>query len=177
MLDSDRYKKKLEFHYVGQKPEDIKTENIIFHDPLSGKELAEELNKNDIYVTGSVNEPAGMHHIEGALCGLPLLYRESGALPEYCEGFGVSFNSIDDFEEKLDKLVKNYNKYAEKIRSYNNNSDRMCKEYLNLFNNLVRNRDEIVKLRDGKIYNPSFKTSFFIRYYYYYFLNKFLHFC
>ena len=89
MISDDKYKNKLEFHYIGQRPKDIETKNIIFHKPLSGRELAEELNKNDIYVTGSINEPAGMHHIEGALCGLPLLYRESGALPEYCNGFGI----------------------------------------------------------------------------------------
>ena len=50
-----------------------------------GKELANELRKHDIYITGSKNEPSGNHHMEGALCGLPILYVNSGALPEYCQ--------------------------------------------------------------------------------------------
>ena len=33
-----------------------------------------------------------MHHIEGALCGLPILFRNSGSLPEYCKKYGVSFD-------------------------------------------------------------------------------------
>ena len=35
-----------------------------------------------------------MHHIEGALSGLPLIFRKSGALPEYCSDYGIEF--IDD---------------------------------------------------------------------------------
>ena len=31
------------------------------------------------------------HHMEGALCGLPILYKDSGAASEYCNDFGISF--------------------------------------------------------------------------------------
>ena len=38
-------------------------------------------SKHDLYISASINEPAGMHHIEGLLCGLPIIYRDNGALP------------------------------------------------------------------------------------------------
>ena len=41
--------------------------------------LANELKKHDIYITASENEPSGNHHMEGALCGLPILYKDSGS--------------------------------------------------------------------------------------------------
>ena len=46
---------------------ELKNTNII--EPLSGI-LAAELKKHNIYVTGSLNEPSGNHHIEAAQCGL-----------------------------------------------------------------------------------------------------------
>jgi len=42
-----------------------------------------------------MNEPEEMRHIEGAMCGLPLLLRNSGALLKYCP----------DRVDKIKKLV------------------------------------------------------------------------
>ena len=98
LLDNEKYKNKIQFKYIGRMPNDVLYNNIISEDPLSGKELASKLRENDIYLTASKNEVAGMHHIEGALCGLPIIYMKSGGIPEYCEGFGVEFNGVDDFE-------------------------------------------------------------------------------
>ena len=65
-----------------------------------GLELASELKEHDIYITGSLNEPSGNHHIEGALfCGLPILYINSGGIAEYCS-YGLEIN-LDNFEEKI----------------------------------------------------------------------------
>ena len=36
-----------------------------------------------------------MHHIEAVLSGLPVIYKNSGALPEYCKNFGVSFDFLE----------------------------------------------------------------------------------
>ena len=49
-----------------------------------------------------------MHHIDGALLGLALLYRHSGALPEYCSGYGESFSGPDDFAPALERMFLNY---------------------------------------------------------------------
>ena len=45
-------------------------------------------------------------HIEGILCGLPIIYRESGALPEYCKKFGVPFEN-DNFLPALEIMNQN----------------------------------------------------------------------
>ena len=136
MLYTSELKNKVSFTYIGNLPKKFNFENSVYIPPLSGMELANELRKYDIYLTGSLNEPSGNHHIEGAQCGLPLLYIESGALPEYCDGYGVSFNNLN-FEIKLNEIIENYDLYLKKIKDYPNNSDLMCKEYLNVFEKVL----------------------------------------
>ena len=132
--------KKVEFSYIGRVPDNIKFKNCRILAPLDGKELARELKLNHIYITGSVNEPAGMHHVEGAMCGLPLLFRNSGALPEYCKGFGVMFDGPEDLMDKLGELLKDYEYYFGKIDSYPYNSSFMCEKYEGLFLKLFEKR-------------------------------------
>ena len=48
---------------------------------MSGHELADTIKGNHLYLTASINEPSGNHHIEALQCGLPILYLESGAPP------------------------------------------------------------------------------------------------
>ena len=79
------WKGKIEFTYIGNLPKGFNFKNSRVINPLSGEKLAEQLVSHHIYITASNNEPAGMHHIEGALCGLPIIYKNSGALPEYCK--------------------------------------------------------------------------------------------
>ncbi|MEA2016029.1 MAG: hypothetical protein U9O59_04930 [Actinomycetota bacterium] len=132
---------KIEFSYIGRVPESARPDGMKVIPPLSGEKLAEELKKNHIYVTGSVNEPAGMHHIEGAMCGLPLLYRNSGALPEYCSGFGVMFEGAGNIEDKLSDLIVGYDSYFNKMKEYPYNSELMCRGYKSVFLDLIRRKD------------------------------------
>lgn len=136
---------KIQFSYIGKIPDNIRPKGIKIIAPLYGKELAEELRSNHIYVTGSINEPAGMHHIEGAMCGLPLLYRDSGALPEYCNGFGIMFEGVDDFKDKLKELIDKYDYYFDKMKQYPFNSGLMCRGYEEIFLDLLCKRDELKK--------------------------------
>jgi len=146
-LIGGKYKNKIKFTFIGNIPKDIKLQNTEVIPPKSGGILANEIKKSHIYLTASINEPAGMHHIEGALCGLPLLYRNSGALSEYCDGYGISFNGPQDFEEKLEGMIEKYGYFVEKIRDYNNTADKMCQNYYKLFLNLIKNKEEIIKKR------------------------------
>jgi len=142
------WKNKIEFTYVGNVPDGCNLPNTHVLPPLSGSELAGELASHHVYVTGSINEPAGMHHIEGALCGLPLIYRNSGALPEYCSGYGVKFEGVDDFEGALKKMCMGYDKWLRRIDNYPHTSDRMCEKYMELFNSLLERREEILSERE-----------------------------
>ena len=49
--------------------------------------------RKSVYITASKNEPSGNHHIEAAQCGLPILYINSGGIPEYSNGFGIVLRS------------------------------------------------------------------------------------
>ena len=121
----------------------MKNSTII--EPISGTNLGKKLSENDIYLTGSINEPSGNHHIEAALCGLPILYLNSGGIPEYCEGFGVSYNNLDEFEDKLKIVISEKEKYINNLESYQFDSENMNKEYLELFETLVLEKKESSK--------------------------------
>ncbi len=127
--------KKIKFSYIGNLPKNFSFDKAEYIQPLSGDDLAKELKKYHIYVTGSLNEPSGNHHIEAAQCGLPLLYINSGGIPEYCDGYGVSFEE-HNFVEKLGEIITEYDHFFEKILKYENNSEKMSQEFLELFINL-----------------------------------------
>ncbi len=130
LLGEDRYKN-LEFTYIGNIPNDINFKNIITKKPLSGNDLANEIKKNHIYITASKNEPSGNHHIEAAQCGLPILFLNSGGIPEYCEGYGEVFE--DNFEEALRNIINNYWEYKSKMVNYPFSSKLMCEEFFERF--------------------------------------------
>jgi len=146
MLGAPDWADRIAFTYVGRLPEGFRFRHSRYVEPLAGEALGEELRQHDVYLTAAVNEAAGMHHIEGALCGLPLLYRRSGALPEYCAGYGIGF-SPDDFDAKLAKMIATYDAWAPKMATYPHTAQRMCDGYLGLFESLLDQRREILKRR------------------------------
>ncbi len=142
MLSEPSFGEKIEFTFIGNVPAGVHFTNAHYIPPQSGAELAASIRSHHVYLTASQNEPAGMHHIEGALCGLPLLYRESGALPEYCSSFGVSFTA-ENFEQKLQEMIATYDGWVGRMKDYPNTAERMCEDYYHLFLELLERRDEI----------------------------------
>ena len=140
------YKDLIEFTFIGNTPKGFSFENTKLIGPLSGHELADAIKQNNLYLTASINEPSGNHHIEGGQCGLPILYIKSGGIPEFCNNFGLSFTE-QDFEEKLNKIIENYDIYQNKMHSYPYNAEKMCNEYEDLFYDLISRKEEIIKLR------------------------------
>ena len=67
MLTKPRWFKKIEFTYIGNLPNGFKFKKTKHLEPINGKKLGKELAKHHIYISASLNEPAGMHHIEGIL--------------------------------------------------------------------------------------------------------------
>ena len=149
LLGNKEFANKYQFTFIGNYPKDLEYKNTNLIKPISGEELANELKKHHIYITASRNEPAGLHHIEGILCGMPVLYVNSGALPEYCEGFGIEFNE-SNFEEKLEQIYKQYNFFVEKLKQYKNTGEKMSSEYYDLIVDLYEKRIDF-----------SFKLGFF----------------
>ena len=161
LISHEKWKNKIEFTYIGNFNQEYDFKFSKMLPPMAGLELAGELKKHHIYVTGSINEPSGNHHIEAAQCGLPILYLESGGIPEYCDGYGVSFS--DNLEKKLEELIESYDKYKKNMNSYELNSNIMCDDFYNLFDYLLKNQSI-----NPKKNNPYLLGKLFI------FKNKFL---
>ena len=156
LIGKAEWKNKIEFTYIGNIPQKANFKNSSIIKPLSGASLADEIKKNHIYITGSINEPSGNHHIEASQCGLPVLYINSGGIPEYCNNYGVMFNNKEDFEEKLLNLIENYLTFSKKLESYPFNASKMSLDYLNLFEKMYKNKEVYFKTRDIE-----YKKSFF----------------
>ena len=154
LLNQKDWNEKLDFTYIGNLPKKFTFENTEVIYPLSGLELAKEIKKSHLYITGSLNEPSGNHHIEGAQCGLPLLYVNSGGMPEYCEGYGIEFN-VDNLEMKLRQMIEKYEDYVLKVKDYRFNSINMSKEYEELFLYMLKDKEKYLDTR-----SIDAKTSF-----------------
>jgi len=150
LISSKKWQNKISFTYIGNLPKNFKFENTKVIKPLSGENLAEAIKKNHIYLTASINEPSGNHHIEGAQCGLPLLYIDSGGIPEYCSGFGEIFDKYN-FEQKLEKIMNEYLENVENMKNYPNNSDIMCTEFENYFIEMIDNKENLLHQRNQNI--------------------------
>lgn len=151
LLGRAPYRDRLDFTYVGNLPHGFQFKNSKYIPPLANAELADELKMHHIYLTASKNEPGGNHQNEGAQCGLPLLYRNSGCLPEYCSGFGESFHDTDDFEKALERLLEKYDFYWDKILDYPHCADKTLSEWLKLLESLNGGGRALFK-RDFKYY-------------------------
>ena len=146
MLAEPAWRGRVAFTYVGNLPPGFGFENATHVAPLTGDALADELRRHHVYLTASINEPGGHHQNEGALCGLPLIYRDSGCLPEYCDGFGVMFEP-DAFGAALERMIAEYDRWAAALPSYPHTVERATAAYIELFGELVARRDEIVAAR------------------------------
>ena len=146
LIGLDDWKDKIEFNYIGNLPKKFKFENANHIAPLSGNELANAIKQNHLYITGSLNEPSGNHHIEAAQCGLPILYIDSGGVKEYCEGFGIKYD-VSNLQEAISIFMKDSELYYENMKNYPFSSEKMCKDFENLFFDLLEKRKEIYSTR------------------------------
>lgn len=146
MLVSPGWEGRIAFTYIGNLPKGFRFRHATHVPPLDGENLAKELRSHHGYLTASINEPGGNHQNEGALCGLPLLYRRSGCLPEYCDGFGVSFDE-SDFELSLKQFIDQYPSLVATMPAYPHTAERTCNQYLALFDELMNSREEILASR------------------------------
>lgn len=149
LLSSEKWNKKIEFTYIGNIPKNFEFKNSNKIDPLSGHELANKIKESHLYITASLNEPSGNHHIEAAQCSLPIMYINSGGIPEYCEEYGIMFNN-KNLEEKLQHVIDNYIEYQQKMSDYPFKATVMSNEYLKEFNRLKDIEIEITKNRNLK---------------------------
>jgi hypothetical protein len=146
LLDHEAWRDRFSFTYVGNLPAGFKFRNARHVAPLDGLALAAEIKRHHGYITASINEPGGNHQNEGALCGLPLLYRRSGCMPEYCQGFGVEFSEVD-FESALNAYRDHYPDIRTRMSAYPHTAANTTAAYLGLFDELLADREKITDSR------------------------------
>ena len=118
------------FEFIGRWNSEYSSKNINLVEPLYGASLAEELRKHDIYITASKNEACGMHHIEAASCGLPVLYHLSGGgICEIAQRHGLGFNSVESCLASLEKIRNEYSSFYESINSEILGNEHCLKQY------------------------------------------------
>lgn len=150
LISKPEWKNKIEFSYIGNLPTQNYFKNTNLVAPLSGLELAKEIKKNHVYITGSLNEPSGNHHIEAAQCGLPIIYKSSGGIPEYCNNFGIELSN--DIEETINRMFAEYNNIQKNMQNYPLDSKKMCDEFYELF---------LKSMEINALKNKNYKSYFF----------------
>lgn len=126
-----------EFTYVGRYNKGYMPKATTIVDPLHGAALGAELRKHDVYVTASRWEPCGMHHVEGAACGLPVLYHnECGGINELCCNHGEEFSDFDGFLEKLSLVRENYGDYVDSIQLAALDITNCCGKFMSILESL-----------------------------------------
>lgn len=139
-----------EFTIIGNIPTNFDFNNTNILKPMTGSKLANELKQHHIYVTASQNEPSGNHHMEGAMCGLPILFIDSGALPEYCDEFGVEFN-LRNFTDKLSEIQDSYDVLTKKLKTYPYTFRNAAEMYEEIFKNCLEKKENILIQRNKTI--------------------------
>lgn len=114
-LDENLDFEKYQMTFVGNSP--VKFKNIRQINPLSGKDLAEELKKNDLFVS-AVEDDAYSNSLEEALaCGLPVVALKSGGNAEVVRSGGELFQTEKEMTEKIRLVAENYFFYLDKIKT------------------------------------------------------------
>jgi hypothetical protein len=139
-LISERF----EFTYIGNLPSEARFNNTRVLPPLHGADLANELRRHHVYITGSINEPGGNHQNEGGLSGLPIIFLDSGSMSEYCDGYGIKMASPQELPIALEKVSNNYQELRKQMFSFPNTAEKMASEYMAHLQVLDAQRDNIV---------------------------------
>ena len=113
---------------VGRWPNEINWKSASTYPPKVGQQLADTLRAHDLYLTAAVWEGGGMHHIEAAQCGLPVIYHKNGGgIPEVASRYGVEF--AEDVKEALLYAKNQLTILNEKTRQHAPSGIAMCKQY------------------------------------------------
>lgn len=113
---------------IGRWPQSLKWRSAELYGPMTGAPLARRLRECHIYLTASRWEPCGMHHVEGAQCGLPLVYHlDGGGIVEAGKKYGLGYQ--DDPSEALRDMASRWPEFRRRVLSQMPSGDRMAIEY------------------------------------------------
>lgn len=138
ILGTKAFKDRFEFTYIGKVPKKARYCNSTILSPMSREELCSELSTHHAYITASINEPGSNHQAEAAMVGLPVMYRPSGSLIEYCQDFGFAVEK-GTLEKDLLRFRDNYDEQQAKVDAYQYDAERMIRNYQDFFKSLKSN--------------------------------------
>ena len=125
-----------EFWVIGRWPKDLQWRSAKTFSPTNGGRLASLLRKCHLYITASLWEPCGMHHVEGAQCGLPLIYHANGGgIVEAGEKYGMEYR--DNLKDVLLEAREKYFLLRQKVLQNMPNGDLMSFEYFRIVQQLL----------------------------------------
>jgi len=121
---------------IGRWSDKIKWESAELIGPLHGHALAERLRECHIYLTASRWEPCGMHHVEGAQCGLPMLYHEDGGgIVEAGLKYGMGFRH--NLREAARSMMERHAEFRRLVLTNPPSGDRMALDFVDLIQKLI----------------------------------------
>jgi len=128
-----------ELHVIGRWPASIAWKSARTFPPSAGHALAAQLRACHLYLTATRWEPCGMHHVEGAQCGLPLLYHEDGGgVVEAGQRYGIGFR--DDVASVLLAARDRYAELRRQVLEHMPSGDRMVLHYASILQRLLAER-------------------------------------
>jgi hypothetical protein len=148
LLGTSEWQGRIEFTYIGNIRGQEEFTNTKFIPALSESELAKELRKHHCYLTASRNEPGSNHQNDGGLSGLPILFLNSGSLPEYCQDFGFGFETSAELPCAIESLMSNYTSLRKRMSAYPHHHVAMVENYIKLFEELLEARETKLALRN-----------------------------
>jgi glycosyltransferase involved in cell wall biosynthesis len=126
----------VEFRVIGRWPSQIRWQAAKTFPPAAGPALAAQLRECHAYLTASRWEPCGMHHVEGAQCGLPMIYHEDGGgIVEAGQRYGIGFR--DDVCAAVEQMRQEYDTHRQRLFAAMPSGQRMCFAYADLVQSLV----------------------------------------
>ena len=125
-----------ELWVIGRWPKSLVWQAAKTFPPASGARLGALLRRCHLYLTATRWEPCGMHHVEGAQCGLPLLFhRDGGGVVEAGERYGIGFT--DDVKAALLAARDGYAGLRQQVLTRMPSGDRMCLEYAEVIQSVI----------------------------------------
>jgi glycosyltransferase involved in cell wall biosynthesis len=126
----------VELWVIGRWPREIQWRAARTFEPAHGEALARLLRQCHAYLTASLWEPGGMHFIEGAQCGLPVLFHEDGGgIVEVARRFGLGFR--DSVGGAIEALRSRYAGLREAVLSDPPSGDAMALQYRMLLQRIL----------------------------------------
>ncbi len=156
-LDFNQYSMK----FVGNSP--ISFKNIIHIHPIHSRDLSNLLRENDIYITGSRNDPCSNSLIEALSCGLPCIALNDGGHPEIIKKGGELFNTYEECIQKIQLVKENYEIYRKNITTpdFNDVSERYINFIKKIYDLQLCDKYKSKKLRIYDYYSLLLRSNLF----------------